>query len=190
MASPVAVRQPLAQKTINTGYYPPTTSITATVTARTTFKPLAGQKRAHSQINGQENSNIQQQILSAAAFKSPLFPLSRQNQTTLLQPHPPSKRTLVHVKPADPGHSQSQPKQQPDNSVIITSRQRQQTHNTTVRGDDEEMVEWRKSMRRTLSSSTFYFDGLEETFKEQATRWLNRYGGVTPFPLVRKLICL
>src|SRR5271170_3732691 len=83
MASPLAVRQPLSQRSINTqSFYPssnnPTTTTTSTTTVTpSTYKPLIGQKRTHSQSTGQENShtNVQQQILgSAAAFKQPSLP--------------------------------------------------------------------------------------------------------------------
>ena len=178
MASPIAVRQPLAQRQINTAFYPITSTSTTTTTANTTrtvtLKPIAGQKRAHSQIsNGQEN--VQQQILStAAAFK--LSP-SRQTPTTQSLPQ---KRPPVNVKPVIQIQPQSQFKQPLSKPVTATPRQPQQTHDPGVEvPEDKEMVEWRKCMRRTISNSTFYFDGLEETFKDQATRWLIRHGGVT-----------
>jgi hypothetical protein len=177
------VRQPLAQRTINTTFYPTTTPITSSTTTPT-IKPIAGQKRAHSQIHGQENNhnNVQQQILSAAAFKAPTFSLSRQKQTTLQQPSP-SKKNLVAVKPINQTQQpqQSQFKQPSTKSVSVTatSRQRQQTHDPGATVEhDEEMIQWRKSMRRTMATSTFYFDGLDEGIKDHATRFLNRNGGV------------
>jgi hypothetical protein len=183
MASPVAVRQPLAQRTINTTFYSTATPIISTTTT-TTIKPIAGQKRTHSQIHGQENNhnNVQQQILSAATFKAPTFPSSRQKQTTLQQPSP-SKKTLVHVKPINQAQQpqQSQFKQPSTKSVNVSaiSRQRQQTHDPGANGEhDEEMTQWRKSMRRTMATSTFYFDGLDEGIKDHATRFLSRNGGV------------
>src|SRR5271167_1735564 len=146
MASPVAVRQPLAQRTINTTFYPTTTLITSTTTT-TTIKPIAGQKRTHSKIHGQENNhnNAQQQILNAATFKAPTFSLSRQKQTTLQQPSPP-KKTLVHVKPINQAQQpqQSQFKQPSTKSLCLTatSRQRQQTHDPGATGEhDEEMTQ-------------------------------------------------
>jgi hypothetical protein len=176
MASPVAIRQPLAQRQINTAFYTSTTAATTTTTANPTrtviLKPISGQKRAHSQIsNGQEN--VQQQILSTATeFKSPI---PRQPYTTTTQ-----KRPLVNVKPIIQTQPQSQFKQPLSRPVAATPLQRQQTHDSGVEvREDREMVEWRKSMRRIISNSIFYLDGLEESFKEQATRWLTRHGGVT-----------
>jgi hypothetical protein len=176
MASPIAVRQPLAPRPINTAFYPTTTTTTMTTTANTTrtviLKPAAGQKRVHSQVStGQEN--VQQQILSTAtAFKSP----PRQTPGT---PSVPQKRPLANVKPVIQIHPQSQFKQPLSKPVTVTPRP-QQTRDPGVEvAEDKEMVEWRKCMKRTISNSTFYFDGLEETFKDQATRWLTRHGGVT-----------
>lgn len=175
MASPIAIRQPLAQRPINTAFYPTTTTATTTATANPTrtviLKPISGQKRAHSQIsNGQEN--VQQQILSTATeFKSPI---PRQPHTTT------QKRPVVNVKPIIQTQPQSQFKQPLSRPVAATPLQRQQAHDPGVEvREDREMVEWRKSMRRIISNSIFYLDGLEETFKEQATRWLTRHGGVT-----------
>ena len=184
MASPIAVRHPLAQKQINTAFYPSTTTTTTTTTAQTTrtvaLKPIAGQKRAHSHIsNGQEN--VQQQILSTA-LKSPL---PRQTQATT------QKRSLVNVKPVNNIQPQLQFKQLVSKSVGGTPQQRQHTQEPGVEvHEDRAMVEWRKCMRRNISNSVFYFDGLEETFKDQATRWLTRHGGVTTsmscFLMIRK----
>lgn len=186
MASPIAVRHPLAQKPINTAFFPSTSTVTTTTTAQTTrtmaLKPIAGQKRAHSQIsNGQEN--VQQQILSTAAgLKSPL---SRQQQTTT------QKRSLVNVKPVNQIQPQLQFKQPVSKPVGGTPQQLQPNQEPGVEvHEDRAMVEWRKCMRRNISNSVFYFDGLEETFKDQATRWLTRHGGVTTsmscFLMIRK----
>src|SRR5437762_12558590 len=99
MASPLAIRQPLAQRPINTAFYPTitTTTTTTTTTANATrtvvLKPIAGQKRVHSQIsNGQEN--VQQQILSTAtSSKSPLASRQKLAQSV------PQGRSLTIVKP-------------------------------------------------------------------------------------------
>jgi hypothetical protein len=175
MASPVAVRQPLTQRPINTTFYPPTMNTTTTAT-RVVLKPLAGQKRTHSHIaSGQENINLQQQILSGVAFKAPVLPTSRPKQTTV------PTRPVVNAKPIIQIQTQSQFKQPLSKPVIVVdtkSRQRQETHDPGVQVNDVEMVQWRKAMRHTISVSTFYFDGLHEEFKDQATRWLNRHGGV------------
>jgi hypothetical protein len=67
----------------------------------------------------------------------------------------------------------------PKTIVTDTKRQRQTTHDPSiVQVEDKELVEWRKAMKITLAKSTFYFDGVEETFREQATRWITRLGGV------------
>src|SRR5437773_8358358 len=98
MASPVAFRQPLAQRTINTAFYPTPTPVSTNTSAATTtaatrplVKHITGQKRAYSQIfNGQEN--VRQQILSTVSFKSPTPPGQKTTQL-------PMKRLLVNAKP-------------------------------------------------------------------------------------------
>lgn len=186
MASPVAaVRQPLAQITTNTAFYPTTTT---TATRPAVDKPIAGTKRLHSQINGGQennNNNVQQQILrTAITFKSPALP-SLSRQTSQLQPSPPpTERTVFRLQPSSnqtQPHQSQQFKQPPSTKLVtVTPHQRQDTHNPgiVVAEKDVEMGEWRKAMKNTFSTSTFYFDGLEETFQEQATRFLNRHGGV------------
>lgn len=122
---------------------------------------VVGQKRSHSQITGGQE-NLQTQILGA--FKSPSRPTKRNV----------ASRPTIHVQPP------SQFKQ-PLPRAESKPRQRQQT-NDPAQGQevDSEMQEWRRSMKVTLSRSTFYFDGVEESFKEQATKWMVRLGGVNP----------
>jgi len=183
MASPVTVRHPLAQRSINTQSF--TTSTTSTPS---TYKPLVGQKRTHSQSTGQENSNhvngnshnIQQQILTnPATFKQPSVP---RHPHYALQAAAPQKcrstaRPAIQVPP--------QFKQPLPRTSVIATRQRQQTNDpaaTTAgeEGDTQEVIEWRRQMKRTLSISTFYFDCVEESFKETSSRIIYRHGGVRP----------
>jgi hypothetical protein len=186
MASPAAVRQPLSQRSINTqSFYPSSNNLTATTSTTitpSTYKPLVGQKRTHSQSTGQENvnTNVQQQILgSAAAFKQPSLP--RHPHYALQAAGAQKSRTTdVRTRPI----VQIQPQfKQPLPRTGTLARQRQQTNNPAVtgeEGDKEEVIEWRRQMKRTLSVSTFYFDGIEESFKETATRIILRQGGVQP----------
>jgi len=80
--------------------------------------------------------------------------------------------------------------------VCAVAAQRQETHDAVVRRhqqsqqqrqqtdtEAEELEQWRHSMKRIISVSTFYFDGIEENFKDQASRWLIRHGGVHPNPI-------
>jgi hypothetical protein len=174
MASPMAVRQPLTSRNINTPtFYSPPTATTTSIAA-TNLKSIAGQKRSHTQIaTGQENTIV------AARFKSP----SRDEiqQQTLVQ----SKQSGVissHLKPTVHAQSPSQFKKplQPANTTDAKVRQRQQAHDPGNQARDKEMDDWRRCMRRTISTSTFYFDGLEEGLKDQASRWIIRHGGVNP----------
>ena len=174
MASPLTVRQPLAQRPVNTAFYPITTTTTVATTANATrtavLKPIAVQKRLHSQIsNGQEN--VQQQILSTATSSKSPQPAHQKLAQPIQQ-----GRTLTNVKLVTQLQSQfKQPLTKP-----VVPRQRHQNHDPGVQViEDREMIEWRKCMRRTISNSTFYLDGLEEPIKDQATHWLNRHGGVS-----------
>lgn len=180
MASPVTARQPLSQRSINT---PSFTTSSATTTS--TYKPLVGQKRTHSQSTGQENNsnsnNIQQQILTnPATFKLPSLPRHPHYalQAAASQKTRPATRPVIQAQP--------QFKQPLPRTGVIVTRQRQQTNDpavttTTPVGEDrdtEEVIEWRRQMKRTLSVSTFYFDGVEESFKDTSTRIICRHGGV------------
>jgi hypothetical protein len=179
MASPVTVRNPLSTRSVNTPFYSPsttTTSTTAPTAVNTYTKPIPGQKRTHSQITGgQENSNVQTQLFNS--FKSPPIQ-TRQAQRS---------RTLISETRVKPSQQTLQPQttfKQPLPKTIVTDtkgRQRQATHDPSVAPvvEDKEMIRWRKSMKLTLSKSTIYFDGVEETFREQATRWITRLGGVS-----------
>ena len=92
---------------------------------------------------------------------------------------------------------QSQFKQPASNKPVMNNSvacavagQRQETHDSVVRrhqqsqqqrqtdAEAEELEQWRHSMKRIISVSTFYFDGIEQNFKDQASRWLTRHGGV------------
>ena len=105
--------------------------------------------------------------------------------------------TMSGVQP-----SQSQFKQPGSNKPTMTNgvvsavaQQRQETHDSVVRHHQqsrqqqqmdavaEELEEWRRCMKRTISVSTFYFDGIEQSLKDQASRWLTRHGGVHPNPI-------
>jgi len=191
MASPVAVRQPLSQRSINTqSFYPssnnPTTTTTSTTTVTpSTYKPHIGQKRTHSQSTGQENTNttVQQQILgSAAAFKQPSLP---RHPPYVLQAAAQKSRTITDVRSRPVLQVQPQFKQ-PLPRTATLARQRQQTNDPAAtgaeEGDTEEVIEWRRQMKRTLSVSTFYFDGVEESFKDAATRIILKQGGVQSLP--------
>jgi hypothetical protein len=136
MASPVAVRQPLTSRTVNTQFFESKTSV-------------VGQKRSHAQITGGQE-NLQTHIFGA--FKSP--------RTVKVKTAPQFKQPLPRVE--------------------TKARQRQQTNDPAQQEPDKDMQQWRRSMKVTFSRSTFYFDGVEETFKEQATRWIVRLGGVVP----------
>lgn len=169
MASPVAVRQPLTQQNINTpSFYPSTNTTTTTVAS---LKPIAGQKRSHMQIAaGQEN------IIFGAAFKSPLRGEHQQTPVQSKQPGASGShlKPIVHTQPLQ----QFKKPLQPANLTDAKVHQRQQVDDPGNDGRDKEMDDWRKCMRRTISTSTFYFDGIEEGFKEQASRWIVRHGGV------------
>ena len=132
-----------------------------------TKTPVVGQKRSHSQITGGGQENLQTQILGA--LKSPSRPVKRNLVS----------RPTVQVQPQF---------KQPLPRAQSKSRQRQQTNDPaqTQEGDSKAMQDWRRSMKATFASSTFYFDGLEESFKEQVTRWILRFGGV--YLLTSKLI--
>ena len=145
MASPIAVRQPLTTRTVNTPFFD-------------TKTPIVGQKRSHSQITGGGQENLQTQILGA--LKSPSRPVKRNLVS----------RPTVQVQPQF---------KQPLPRAQSKSRQRQQTNDPApTQEGDSKMQDWRRSMKVTFASSTFYFDGLEESFKEQVTRWILRFGGV------------
>jgi hypothetical protein len=201
MASRLAIRQPLTERNINTTAYNPQPQPTSTpVTTPSSanghtsssvshgiLKPTsltAGHKRTHSQItSGQENTPVQQQIRhSAVTFKEPALP-------------PPQRQILVTVTPTST--KRPQPQRQPakvpvtgqfkqpvKTAGVVVSRQRQETHDPGVRHaqqtdqEAEELEQWRRYMKRTISTATFYFDGIEENLKEQASRWLFRHGGV------------
>lgn len=149
MASPVAVRQPLTTRTVNTAFFE-------------TKTPVVGQKRLHSQITGGSGQeNVQTHIFSA-----------------LKSPSRPTKRNLVSRPTV-----QIQPQfKQPLPRAETKPRQRQQTNDPAQapEGESKAMQEWRRSMKVTFATSTFYFDGLEENFKDQATRCILRLGGVDP----------
>jgi hypothetical protein len=165
--SPVAVRHPLAQRTLNTHYNPSSTSSAGQKLQALSLKPTAGQKRTHSHITGDEN--VQSQILAAACTTPP----PRQTRPVLLKRPVPDTR----LKPSlQLSHAQFKP---PLPKNIETKRQRQETHDPRQE-EDKELIEWRKSIKRLISSSTFYFDGMEDGFKEQAARWIARLGGVSP----------
>ena len=165
MASPVAVRPPLSNRSINTAG------------PSTTYKPLVGQKRSHSQItttttNGQENTTIQQPILGS--FKEPsALPRHIHYTVQAAQKSRTTARSALQVQPQF---------KQPLPRTTGTARQREQTNDRAVSiaeaGESAEVIEWRRQMKRTLSASTFYFDGIEESFKEGATRIIHRHGGV------------
>lgn len=164
--SPVAVRHPLAQRTLNTQYNSSSTSSAGQKLQSLSLKPSVGQKRTHSHITGDEN--VQSQIL-AAAFTTP----PRQTRLALLKRPVPDTRLKPSIQLS---HAQFKP---PLPKNIETKRQRQET-NDPRQEDDKELIEWRRSIKRLISSSTFYFDGMEDGFKEQAARWIARLGGVQP----------
>ena len=185
MASPVAVRHALSQRSINTHAFYATTAPASTTSNLAGYKPSLAtrHKRSHSQItSGQENIDVQQQILGAALKSS----RTRQSKQTPQQQQQTQKRPTVAdtcVKPinqlqSQPSQFKHPPPKRPNGSEGKT-RERKLTQDTIApQEEDKEMIEWRKSIRRTLSMSTFYMDGLEEVFKEQATRWITRHGGV------------
>ena len=121
---------------------------------------VVGQKRSHSQITGGQE-NLQTQILGS--FKSPSRPTKRIV----------ASRPTIHVQPPS---QFKQPLPRAENKP----RQRQQTNDPARIQDPAErtMQEWRRSMKITFSRSTFYFDGVEESLREQSTRWIVRLGGV------------
>ena len=160
--SPVAVRHPLAQRNVNTPFYTTTTTTTTTTNPSTqklafNYKPsLTGNKRSHSQLTNSENiqTHIFGQLTQSQARRSVSDARPKPLPMSHLQFKPPLPKVAVEVK-----------------------RQRQETHDPRVE-EDKELMEWRKSIKRLISASTFYFDGMEEGFKEQATRWIIRFGGV------------
>jgi hypothetical protein len=203
MASRLAVRQPLTQRTINTAApyspqpQPASTPSTTTSSANASLnvspailKPLAlaaGHKRTHSQItSGQENTPVQQQILrNAVTFKEPALPPPQRQILVTVTPAT-AKRPQPQPRPAGKGPAAGQFKQPVKTAGVVAPRQRQETHDPGVRHaqqtdkEAEELEQWRRSMKRIISTSTFYFDGIEESLKEQASRWLFRHGGVNP----------
>lgn len=158
--SPLGVRRPLAQRTVNTTFSQSTASQKL---ASLTYKPNT-QKRQHSQIttaDSLQSQSVQSQILAGAL-------------TPVLHPRPQRRliATDVRPKPIAISHQFKHPLPK-----MAEKRQRQETHDPGQEGD-KELAEWRKSIKLLLSKSTFYFDGVEETFKEQAARWLVRANGV------------
>jgi hypothetical protein len=124
-------------------------------------KSGVGQKRTHAQLVAAQE-NLQTQILNT---------VTRTSARTTTTKRPIESRTKAALQGA---FKQPLPK---------VSRQRQETHDPAVQpqeGEDKEMTEWRKQIKRFISHATFYFDGMEETSKEQAVRWIVKYGGVVP----------
>lgn len=164
MASPMAIRHPLTPQNINTTTPSSTTFHGANTSQQSlgqiSYKqlpPTAGQKRLHSQINhvtGKENTNPQTQILEGiTTFKQPPRPIL---VTT----------TAQHFKQPLPRPSAK--------TAAVSTRQRQQTHDP----EEEDGDQSRQNMKRRIPQSTFYFDVGDDTFQQQATKWLQKQGAV------------
>jgi len=178
MASPIAApRQPLSALDVNTTYYPsmpPTTNTTLT-----SIKPLQllSQKRPHSQISGGSQENIlstQTQIC-----KTVTSPRQTKEQSTALRQRTTTKGGIPL------SHAQAQGNFKlplPRTRVTIATRQRQETHDPRAQEpivqEDKEMEEWRKSTKSLFERSTFYFDGCDTRFQEQASAILPKMGSV------------
>lgn len=167
MASPLTLRQPLHERSINTPPFHASNTPAATTNSLLQLKSAVGQKRPHSLVTGQENG-IQQQILTAATFKLP-----PPSETRPAQPRNVDDARVRSVQ------NPSQFKQPPPKAATVAEHhppQRQQAHDPEA--DGPEIQRWRKYIKGYFRSSTFYLDGIDDSFKQQASRWIVRQGGV------------